>query len=563
MPSPRNWAVPLVALALYGAALAALLWDFWPAFADHALDTRCLACANYDKVDELTRAQEGDLLRTLALSRDYFSGAKLDLDPVVYNLLPATLVSALGRLMPLVTAYNLVSVAAWLANGLAAMALVWWLTRRAGPALLGGFLFCFSPFMIYTHLCRSLDYGLAFPLPLILLLLLVMQRARAWGWVVAYGAGLVLLALVNQYYSVGLGLFLAGWLVLLLLDRGADPDARREALVRFCVGSVAPLLLLAPLIMVELTRLRAERSISKLTIEDNADPSHMIWAFGQATSGWSWLLICLPLAAAALALRSRVSAAHRWLMAGGTAALVLLTWAVLPAARGLMSQLPVLWRMREVDKIAVLPALLLATLAGVELAATLDRLRGRGQRLALGVALLACCGLCLVQGARWWSDVTAGAPRLTLPRQVVARLSASTPDLVVLSAAQDSEHLPRVLQLMLHRRTGAGRLDPPQEALARQGIQHALGLPLRGAGEHQAAPSTGRGPALGHLLRRKCVALVLHLRSLYLARQLPTGRVASALDQLGLTRRIHQGQGLVVALSPPCQGQGTHTGEPR
>ena len=95
-PDRRAWILTLLAGAgVYLAFMVVALWDFWPHLSACVLDTRHLACANYDKIYELERTYPGDFHRAWSISSDLLDGRSVGMEPMAFNLLPTALVGLL------------------------------------------------------------------------------------------------------------------------------------------------------------------------------------------------------------------------------------------------------------------------------------------------------------------------------------------------------------------------------------------------------------------------------------------------------------------------------------
>ena len=558
-PSSRAWCITLaLACLLYLAPMLALLWDFLPHLGACVLDTRHLACSNYDKIYELERTYPGDFSRAWNIARQYFSGGGVGLEPMAFNLLPTALVALAGLLLPLIAAYNLVVIAAWQANGLAACALAYHLTRHRGGALLCGFLFAFAPLTLGTLYCRSLDYGLSFVLPLLLLLAWLVRQRSGRIWPVLLGLGLVLLGLVNQYYLVGFSLLLLAWAAYTLWSPAVqDAVSPRTAVLRLALACAGALLLLSPWLLVEVLKLQAEHpTASRLLIDDNPDPPALFWSYDLQTNGLVWLLLATPLAVAGVALRGRLRRADGWFLAAVAVAASATLYFALPALRGTMQALPVLWRMREVDKVVVIPLLLVTLLAGAGWAALSRRVKQPALLVGLHLLLLAACTGSLLQGAGWWRDLAARSPSLTIPDNVIRQIqSLPRPQLVALATDQVNEHLPYSFQLTLRHRTGLLMMEPEATEQLQQRLQQGLGISLRGdvKSEEPGAPPRRRKPA------PRCMVLALFGSAAPGARgselfsaEGSTQVAAEAMARLGFGKLLHRQMGLLVAASSGC-----------
>ena len=545
----RDWFITLLAGAgVYLAFIGVALWDFWPHLGACVMDTRHLACANYDKIYELERTYPGDFHRAWSIAADLLGGRGVGTEPMAFNLLPTALVGLLGLVLPMFTAYNLVTLGAWLTNGLAACALVFFVTRHRAAAVLGGFLFAFSPMVFATQHCRSLDYELAFPLPLLLLAMWGVRARPGKSWPTALGALLVVLGLINQYYLVGMAALLVAWAALCYLRPVSETDAPSPAaaVLRLALACLGALLVLSPWLLVEVLKLQAEHpEATRLLIADTPDPPAMFWRFDLEHTGTAWLVLTMPLVAAGVALSSRVRRADRLFLAGAVLLFVVLLYFVLPPLHGAMRELPVLWRMREVDKISALPALLCAWLGGVGWATVASRLPNRAARLAAHGVALALCLWCTLQGVSWWQTISSNSPTMTIPDELARRLERLSPrPLVAALATHDvNEHLPYSFQIALRHRTGAEMVEPGEAATLQARLQKLLGVPIRGdvkeAGDAPPPRRKKRSPA-------RCQVL-----GVFFARHKdpPTG----SLQWMGFTRVLHTGQGLVVAGTVACR----------
>ncbi len=548
-PDRRAWILTLLAGAgVYLAFMVVALWDFWPHLSACVLDTRHLACANYDKIYELERTYPGDFHRAWSISSDLLDGRSVGMEPMAFNLLPTALVGLLGLLLPMFTAYNLVTLGAWLTGGLAACALVLFVTRHRSAAVLGGFLFAFSPMVFATQHCRSLDYELTFPLPLLLLVMWGMRRRPGKGWAAALAALLVVLGLINQYYLVGMAALLVAWAAFCYLLPLPDEDAptARSTVARLALACLGAFLVLSPWLLVEVLKLQAEHpEATRLLIDDTPDPPAMFWRFDLQHTGTAWLVLALPLAAAGVALSSRVRRADRLLLAGAVVTFVVLLYFVLPSLRGAMRELPVLWRMREVDKISALPALLCALLGGLGWSALARRLPNRAARLAAHGVALALCLWCTLQGVGWWQAISSSSPSMTISDELAGRLERLSPRPLVAALAthEVNEHLPYSFQIALRYRTGAEMVEPGEAEALQTRLQKVLGLPIRGdvkqGGDAPPPRQRKRDPARCRVLG---VFFARH-------RDPPTG----SLQWMGFTRVLHTGRGLVVAGTDACR----------
>ncbi len=547
----RAWVLTLAAAAaIYAVLMVVVLWDFWPHVGACVLDTRHLACSNYDKIYELERTYPGDFSRAWSIASDYLDGRGVGTEPMAFNLLPTALVGLLALVLPLVTAYNLITIGAWLANGLAACALTFFICRRRVAAVLGGFLFAFSPMAFSTQYCRSLDYELAFPLPILLMLMWGVRARRSLWWPISLGGMLVVLGLINQYYLVGMAALLLAWAAYAWLrPLPAAPRAPTAAAVvtRLALACLAALVVLSPWLLVEVLKLQAEHPLAtRLLIHDSPDPPALFWRFDLHHTGWVWSLAAAPLALAALALPSRVSRADRLFLAACAAAVIVTLWFVLPQLRGVMRELPVLWRMREVDKIAALPAMLTALLGGVGWTALTGKLTGRAPRLILHGLVLALCLWSVAQGRQWWSEESARSPSLAIPPQVAATLEGLSPRplIAALATTDVNEHLPYSFQLSLRYRTGAQMVDPEQAGQLQARLQELLGVRIRGDVKTTGA---ARRPRREDHVTSRCQVLAL-----FYSPHKPL-RPQKAMAQLGYGLVLFSGEGLVVAGNASCK----------
>ena len=552
-PGRRAWALTLLAGAgVYAALMLVALWDFWPHLSACVMDTRHLACSNYDKIYELERTYPGDFDRAWSIASDFFAGRGVGTEPMAFNLLPTALVGLLALILPLVTAYNLVTLGAWLATGLAACALVFFLTRHRGGAVVGGYLFAFSPMAFATQYCRSLDYELAFPLPLLLLMMWGTRTRRSRWWPAALGVMLVVLGLINQYYLVGMSLLLVAWAAFIYLRPlpasaggiGAAAGVARLALA--CLGALA---VLSPWLLVEVLKLQAEHpQATRLLIDATPDPPAMFWRFDLHHTGAVWLLLAAPLALAGVALPSRLRRADRLFFAAAAVFAVVVLYFVIPLLRGVMRELPVLWRMREVDKIAVLPALLTTLLGGVGWAALLGKVRGRPLQIALHALVLAGCLGSVLEGASWWRGISSSSPSMSIPAEVAAKLQGQNPrPLVAALATTDvNEHLPYSFQISLRYRTSAQMVEPEQAGRLQARLQKELGVPIRGdvkEGDPAPPPGPRRGPKA---VKGRCEVLALFHSP-------QSASPIQALSRVGFDQVLFSSEGLVVAGSPTCR----------
>ena len=551
-PGKRAWALTLLAGAgLYLGLMVIALWDFWPQLGACVMDTRHLACSNYDKIYELERTYPGDFSRAWSIARDLVAGQGAGTEPMAFNLLPTALVAALALVLPLVAAYNLITLGAWLTNGLAACALVFYLTRHRGAAMLGGFLFAFSPMAFATQYCRSLDYELAFPLPLLLMMLWGARARRSPWWPAALGLMLVVLGLINQYYLVGMAGLLVVWAAFVVFrPLQGDPASPTPvvSVVRLALACLAALLVLSPWLLVELLKLQAEHPLAtRLLIDDSPDPPAMFWRFDLHHTGTVWLLLAAPLAVAGVALPSRTRRADRLFLAAVAAAAIIALYFVLPYLRGAMRELPVLWRMREVDKIAALPALLTALLGAMGWSVLANKVRGRLPQIALNVGVLAICAWSTLQGVGWWNEVSSRSPSMAIPQRVARSIERLTPPALVaaLATTDVNEHLPYSFQISLHHRTGVQMVEPGQAIRLQARLQRELGLPIRGDVKDSAS---GSGPQAHrqNTSAHRCVVLALFFAPNKL-------KPAEALARAGFTRVMFSGEGWVMAGSAACK----------
>ena len=550
----------LVAAALYLLAILALEWDFLPHFTRYVLDTRVLFSHNDDKLGELASANWMTVTTLLGNMLAYLRGGQLHTGVVNINFLPTALLVVLQVFLPAILAYNLLTLLAWVSNGVAVAWLVFRVTGRAGAGWVAGALFAFSPYLYWVHHLNSLDYGLAWPLPVVLLLLVRLQESQRWRWPLLAAGVMVLLALSNQYYALGLLALLLLWVPAAVLAGGVGSLGRPAVALRLLITGLVAVALLAPFVIYELGLLGQERlqhpefglARRGLLLLPLSEDARLGWG-----TGWMWLVVAL--AGAGVVLPGRPRWAWRGsLLLGAALALGGLQWLGnhQEAAVEVMRELPILWRMRRVEALFIWPVLLLAVLAGLGWAG-LARLPGwNWLRWPLGALVVTLLWQTSGLVQAWWDGERARGRPVDVPASVVEFVgSIPSGAHVLLLEAGAHLHLEVAQRFYLDQWSGHHArfprderfLEPLRRALMRKGLVVAASGPkVRDA---DGPPARVDGSTALQLLRGRCAGLILA----------PSHRGAfldpgfrSGLGSLGLTGEHITEEGWLIAWNESC-----------
>ncbi len=540
---------PMAAAAvIYLAVLVVLKWDLWPDADIYPLDVRWPVCSSVDKLDELKSSQEmgNSLGRDLQQLKYFYTGQPVSPKRMDFNPLPKVIIWLLSEALVPVAAYNVALVLVWLLNGLVLCGLVLYLSGVRSGAVLAGLIFAFSPFMFSVQHCRSLDYGMFFLVPLAVWLLALTRDRRGWGWPVALGATLAALALSHQYYALGMGVILAGWLVLLLISPGER--GRRGAALRLLVAGAVALLLAGPWLWFEVNMLQIQQEMAGGR-DSNFGRSFFRPLSVEEDMGLAWTCLTAGLALAGLVLSGRARLGERLLFAALAGLLVLgqhlIATNAYEAAR--LLQDTVLWRVRACRLSGTMAVCLGALLAGLGWAAVIRRLRWPWARVALGVVAAAACVLFLVEDLRWWDQVRVHVPRLPFSRAAIQRLQALGPD-PRLYAISLTPRLNRASYAgtFLEIQAGASRGPGELERYLQQTVRKRMGLRVPSERD-RPGPATARFISTGELNRRCNVVVVAS----GVGRE-ATASPQTALRALGFTGLLHQSEGWTVVYNKRC-----------
>lgn len=545
------WAPMAAAAVIYLAVLVVLKWDLWPAADLYPLDVRWPVCSSVDKLDELKSSQEmgNSLGRDLQQLAYFYTGQPVSPKRMDFNPLPKVIIWALSGAFAPVAAYNAALVLVWLLNGLVLCALVLYLTGVRSAGLLAGLIFAFSPFMFSVQHCRSLDYGMIFLVPLAVLLLALVRDRRGWGWPPALGITLAALVLSHQYYALGMGVILAGWLVLVAVAPG--PSGRQGAALRLLAAGAVTLVLAGPWLWFEVNMLQIQQEM------DGARGSSFGRSFFRPLSvvedmGLAWTCLTAGLAVAGFVLGGRARLGERLLFAALAGLLVLGQHLIATNAYAAAQLLQdtVLWRVRACRLSGTLAVSLGALLAGLGWAAAMRRLRWPWARVVLGLLAAAACGLFLAEDLRWWDDVRVHVPRLPFSRAAIQRLQGLGPDprLYAISLTprlDEASYAGSFLEIQAGASRGPGEL----EQYLQKTVRKRMGLRVPTARDRP-------GPAARHFmsqgeLHRRCNVVVV---AGGVGRE-ATSSPQPALRSLGFTNLLHSSEGWTVVYNKRC-GQG-------
>lgn len=294
--------------------------------------------------------------------------------------------------------YNLALILAFATSGLAAYQLAWFVTGNRLASLLAGILFAFAPYR-FAHL-PHLQLQLAFGIPASLYFLLRLAEDRhGRAWAVA-GLALSFVATFGSsiYYTVYLAtvLPLVAGLQLVYLK----PPARRRAVSSWAAAALAALMILVPLALPYLAKLRSGSARSlEAAVDFSAGATEYVSSFSRVHAFLpkaaeplfpGFVAVGLAMWALWASRHNLEKARQRWLwfLVGATGVLL-----SLGPAFGLFSLLyrfvPFYKAVRVPSRAGILFLMAIAILAAMGLA----RIRSRRIQWALvGLAALECFG---------------------------------------------------------------------------------------------------------------------------------------------------------------------------
>jgi hypothetical protein len=123
----------------------------------------------------------------------------------------------------LILSWNVLSLLFFVLSGLGMYALSYRVTRNHGAALISGYIFAFSPFILMKYVGISMPFLTTWPIPLFVLFLLRFQETGRLREAVGAGISWAILIYTNLEYAAAagilLGLFLAYWSFVYLRRR--------------------------------------------------------------------------------------------------------------------------------------------------------------------------------------------------------------------------------------------------------------------------------------------------------------------------------------------------------
>ncbi|MCK6507933.1 hypothetical protein L6R53_31965 [Myxococcota bacterium] len=501
-----------------GLAIAVAERDFLPDVDRVLYDMRVLEGANDDKIGEILSADR--------VAQDLPRRWRMRLDDALHGrvagliFLPQASIGLAARHLPVVPAYNLLTFGAWVLTATG----TWLVGRRlgasAGGAFVGALLFALSPAALVIFRSRSLDYGFMFWLPLYAAGLLgARQRGRVGDLALVF-VSVLGMAVTCYYHLVAAAGFGAAVLGLTLLAAAPaarrDPQALRPVLRLLGVAAVA-FVACAPQVIPEAIALASLRAGSPdvITVEwiPRLDGAAEVLRRLELLPTWTAVVGALALASLWQPADGPTRALRRVVLLSSLLGVLAVAAAFTfrDATVALLERLPLLYRLRRIEVLPLLPWMLVSASAGAALSAPAAlSTRLRLLPVAVGLALVA---FTVHRTARETRSYAGPDDRLHIPAEVLRavddRLPAPAPCAVHFVPSQARHRT--ALAFYLHTWTRCEPLSPPMEWTAALDLQEgdpAMAPPQVNTGV--APMPTATAEELLAALQPACGLLVVH-----------------------------------------------------